>query len=71
MSPVIAGLILIVAGILVMLGSAMNWWIITRPGKLINRLLGDSTARVIYFGIGIFTFVKGIELAIGVHWLPF
>jgi len=71
MSPVMAGFILIVAGILVMLGSAMDWRIITRPGKLINRILGDAAARVIYFGIGIFAFVKGIELAIDVHWLPF
>jgi hypothetical protein len=71
MSTTITGLILIVLGVLVMIGSAMNWWIVTRPEKLINRLLGDTTARVIYFGIGVFTFVKGIELAIGVRWLPF
>jgi len=66
-----AGLVLTVAGILAMLGSALNWRIVTHSGKLFNRLLGDKIARVIYFGVGIFIFVKGIELAIGAHWLPF
>lgn len=71
MSSMLAGSILVLLGFLVMIGSAINWWIVTRPGKLINRLLGDTAARVIYFGIGVFTFIKGIELAIGAHWLPF
>lgn len=71
MTPIISGSVLIATGILAMFGSALNWWVVTRPGKLINRVLGDTTARVIYFGIGIFTFVKGIELAIGARWLPF
>lgn len=66
-----AGLILIPAGILAMLGSALNWRIVTHSGKLFNRLLGDRIARVIYFGVGIFVFVKGIELLIGAHWLTF
>ena len=66
-----AGLILIVVGIVAMLGSALNWRLITRSGKLLNRLLGDKTARVIYFGVGIFVFIKGIELVIGADWLPF
>ena len=54
-----------------MLGAAMNWSIVSRSGKLINRLLGETVARVIYFGVGVLVFVKGIELAIGAHWLPF
>jgi hypothetical protein len=70
-STTTVGLILIVAGILAMFGSALNWRIVTHPGKLFNRLLGDKIARVIYFGVGIFVFVKGIELTIGAHWLPF
>lgn len=70
-STTAAGLILIPAGILAMLGSAMNWRIVTHSGKLFNRLLGDKIARIIYFGVGIFVFVKGIELAIGANWLPF
>jgi hypothetical protein len=62
---------LIVVGSLVMLGSALNWWIVTRPEKLLNRLLGDNVARMLYFGIGAFSFTKGIELATGARWLPF
>jgi uncharacterized membrane protein YidH (DUF202 family) len=71
MSSTVAGLILIVAGILAMLGSALNWRIVTHSGKLFNMLLGDKVARVIYFGVGVFIFIKGIELAIGANWLPF
>lgn len=71
MSLTTTGFILIVFGVLAMLGSALNWRIVTHSGKLFNRLLGDKIARVIYFGVGVFVFVKGIELAIGAHWLPF
>jgi Na+/H+ antiporter NhaD/arsenite permease-like protein len=71
MSLTTTGLILIACGVLAMLGSALNWRIVTHSGKLFNRLFGDKTARVIYFGVGIFVFVKGIELTIGAHWLPF
>jgi hypothetical protein len=71
MSLTTTGIILIACGVLAMLGSALNWRIITRSGKLLNMLLGDKTARVIYFGVGMFVFVKGIELLIGAHWLPF
>lgn len=59
---------MIVCGVLAMLGSALNWRIVTHSGKLFNMLLGDKIARVIYFGVGIFVFVKGIELLIGAHW---
>jgi hypothetical protein len=34
-------------------------------------ILGDKIARVIYFAVGTFVFIKGIELLIGAHWLPF
>jgi uncharacterized membrane protein YidH (DUF202 family) len=71
MSLTVTGLILIVTGILAMLGSALNWRIVTHSGKLFNMLLGDKIARVIYFGVGLFVFIKGIELAIGASWLPF
>ena len=36
-----------------MLGSALNWRIISRSGKLLNMLLGDTVARVVYFTVGI------------------
>jgi len=71
MSSTVSGFVLIALGVLSMLGAAMNWSIVSRSGKLINRLLGDTVARVIYFGVGVLVFVTGIELAIGAHWLPF
>ena len=47
---------MIALGVLVMLGSALNWRIISRSGKLLNMLLGDTIARVVYFIVGL-TFV--------------
>ena len=70
MSITTTGLLLIAFGIFAMLGSALNWRIVTRPGKLFNMLLGDKVARIIYFVVGIFVFILGIQLMIGVHWLP-
>ena len=58
-------------GVFAMLGAALNWRIVTHSGKLFNMILGDRVARVIYFGVGIFVFVKGVELIIGAKWLPF
>ena len=70
-SITVSGLILTLVGILAMLGSALNWRIVTHSGKLFNRLLGDKVARIIYFGVGIIIFIKGIEFLTGAHWLPF
>jgi uncharacterized membrane protein YidH (DUF202 family) len=71
MSTTTSGIVLAVFGVLAMLGSALNWRIVTHSGKLFNRLLGDRIARIIYFGVGLLVFIKGIELAIGADWLPF
>ena len=71
MSSTVAGLILVVCGVFAMLGAALNWRIVTHSGKLFNMILGDRVARVIYFGVGIFVFVKGVEIIIGANWLPF
>jgi uncharacterized membrane protein YuzA (DUF378 family) len=71
MSTTFTGLVLILCGVLAMLGSALNWRIVAGSGKLLNRLLGDTIARVIYFLIGIVIFVLGIGLLIGRNWLPF
>jgi len=62
---------LVVCGVFAMLGAALNWRIVTHSGKLFNMILGDKIARVIYFGVGIFVFVKGVEIMIGANWLPF
>lgn len=64
----IPGMILIVVSVLIMLGAALNWRIVSRPGKLFNMVLGDKAARVVYFGVGVFLFVKGIEILIGANW---
>ena len=71
MDTMIPGLILVLVGVLSMLGAALNWRLVTRSGKLLNLLFGDTVARVIYFSVGIFVFVKGIEIMTGAHWLPF
>ena len=68
MDTIAPGLILILVGILAMLGAALHWRIITRPGKLFNLLLGDTVARVVYFGVGVFLFIKGIGFLIGADW---
>ena len=68
METMIPGLILILFGVLAMAGSVLNWRFITRNGKLLNMLLGDTPARVIYFGVGIFLFIKGIGMMIGANW---
>jgi len=52
-----------------MLGAVMNWRFVTRSGKLLNMALGDTVARVIYFGVGAFLFLKGIEIMIGANWI--
>lgn len=57
---------LIVVGALLMLGSALNWGIVTRSGKLLNRIFGDSVARVIYFVGGVVVFLIGARQLIGI-----
>jgi len=71
MTNTTAGIILVLVGLLAMIGTVLNWRLVTHSGKLFNRLFGDKVARIIYFGVGIFLFIKGIELAIGASWLPF
>lgn len=71
MSTTTTGIVLGVFGVLAMLGSALNWRVVTHSGKLFNMILGDKVARIIYFGVGLLVFIKGIELAIGARWLPF
>ena len=64
----VPGLILALFGALAMLGAVMNWSIVTRSGKLLNIVLGDKIARVVYFGVGVFLFIKGVEMLIGADW---
>jgi hypothetical protein len=67
-STTVTGLVFLAIGLLIMLGAALNWSIVSRPGKLLNRMLGDTIARVIYFGAGIFLFLVGVGRLIGANW---
>lgn len=62
------GFILILFGVLAMLGAALNWRIVTRTGKLLNMMFGDTVARIVYFAVGIFLFIRGVEILIGANW---
>ncbi|MCB9110333.1 MAG: hypothetical protein H6634_03710 [Anaerolineales bacterium] len=62
------GFILILFGVLAMLGAALNWRIVTRTGKLLNMMFGDTVARIVYFAVGIFMFIRGVEILIGANW---
>lgn len=67
--PTITGFIFIAIGVLIMVGAALNWGIVSRPGKLLNRIFGDTAARIIYFVAGIFLFIVGVQRLIGADWL--
>ena len=60
---------MIVLGILVMLGSALNWRIVSRSGKLLNMILGDTAARVVYFIVGIAFVLLGLNQLTGLSLL--
>ena len=68
LNSTITALIFLTMGVLIMVGAALNWGIISRSGKLLNRLFGDTVARVIYFVAGIFLFIVGIGRLIGANW---
>lgn len=69
MSETTAGLIVSVIGVLVMVGAAMNWRVVTHSGKLFNMIFGDRIARTIYFLVGLFLFALGIGQILGMGWL--
>ncbi len=68
MNNYIAGIVLIAAGLLAMLGAVLNWSIVMRPGKLFNRLAGESVARVVYTAIGFVLIVLGILRFVGISF---
>ena len=67
MTDTMSGIILILIGLLVAIGAALNWRIVTRSGKLLNLLLGDTIARTIYIVIGILIAVLGFAMIIGIN----
>ena len=68
MNSTATGIALIGVGALIMLGAALNWGIVTRSGKLLNRIFGDMVARVIYFVGGGVVFFAGIGQLVGIDW---
>jgi hypothetical protein len=68
MNTTVSGIILIAAGLLSIIGSALNWHFMTRR-KLFNFLFGETTSRVIYFVLGVLLFILGIGRLIGANWL--
>jgi len=69
MTDTTLGIVLILIGFLVVIGSALNWHIVTHSGKLLNLLFGDMIARTIYIVIGIFLIAMGIARMVGITWL--
>lgn len=68
MSPALTGFVFVAMGVLIMVGAALNWGIVSRPGKLLNRIVGDTAARIVYFATGIFLFFVGVGRLIGANW---
>ena len=68
MSSTVSGYGMMVFGLLAMLGAALNWRIVSRSGKFLNIILGDTAARVIYFLVGVLIFVLGLEQVLGANW---
>ena len=69
MTSVALGLLFVLIGLLAMLGSVLNWRLVTHSGKLLNMLLGDRIARGIYFLLGLFLFVLGMGQLFGMNWI--
>jgi uncharacterized membrane protein YuzA (DUF378 family) len=68
MNSTVSGTILIVAGLLAMIGSALNWRFLSRR-KLFNFLFGETVSRIIYFVVGLLLFIIGVGRLIGADWL--
>ena len=69
MTDTTLGLVLVVIGLLVVVGSALNWHIVTHSGKLLNLLFGDMIARTIYIVIGLFLMAMGVARMFGIYWI--
>jgi len=67
MTNTISGLVFILIGLLTMIGAALNWGIIMRPGRLFNRLAGETVARPVYIAAGLVLIVLGILRFAGIN----
>ena len=69
MTDATTGSILVIIGLLVMIGTAQNWRIVSHPGKILNIIFGDKVARVIYMITGIILFILGLGQLFGMNWM--
>lgn len=69
MTDITLGLVFALIGLFVMIGSALDWRIVTHSGKLLNRILGDRLARGIYMLVGAVFFALGIGQFFGMNWI--
>ncbi len=69
MTDTTLGIVLVLIGLLAVIGSALNWHIVTHSGKLLNLIFGDMIARTIYIVIGIFLIAMGVARMFGIYWL--
>ena len=60
MSGEAPGFILIAIGLVAILGAVLNWRIVSHSGRILNRLLGDTPARVVYVAAGVVLIVLGV-----------
>lgn len=67
MNETFSGLLLVIIGLLVFIGAVLNWSIVNRPWKLINRLFGDTISRAIYAAVGVVLVILGSMRLIGMH----
>jgi hypothetical protein len=60
MSDSVLAFVMIAIGVVALIGAALNWRIVSRSGKLLNLLLGDTIARAIYGAVGVVLIALGI-----------
>ena len=60
MRGISSGIFLIIIGFLAVIGAALDWRIVSHPGKLLNRIFGDLIARGIYAVVGVTLIVVGV-----------
>jgi small neutral amino acid transporter SnatA (MarC family) len=60
-----AGVFAIIIGLLCIAGAWLRWAIVMNPAKLLPRILGEKTARIVYIVIGLVLIGIGIGLITG------
>ena len=66
MNDTLTGFVLIAIGVVAMIGAALNWRIVSHPGRLLNRLLGDTVARAVYGAAGLVLLALGLNRLLAV-----